>query len=65
MYVDVKDWVKPCEQYEMRAPLRYDEPLKSLTVSHLWQRVGIDISKIPKTDDGYHPPVEAREYLSG
>jgi len=51
MYVDAKDWVKVCEQCEKRVPLRYDEPLKSLTVSHLCQRVGMDISYMPKTVD--------------
>ena len=65
MYVDVKDWVKTCEQCEKRVPLRYNEPLKSLTVSHLWQRVGMDISYMPKTEDGYHQLVVAREYLRG
>jgi hypothetical protein len=35
MFVDVNDSVKTCEQCEKRAPLQYDEPLKSLTVSHL------------------------------
>jgi hypothetical protein len=64
MYVDLKDWVNTCEQCEKRSPLRYDEPLKSLTVSHLWQLVGMDISYMPKTDDGYHLLVVAREYLS-
>jgi len=64
-YVDVKDWVKTCGQCEKGAPLRYDEPLTSLTVSHLWQRVGMDISYMPKTEDRYHLLVVAREYLSG
>jgi len=36
MYVGVKDWVKMCEQYEKRAPLRDNEPVNCLTVSHLW-----------------------------
>jgi len=65
MYGDVKDWVKWWEQCEVRAPLRYDEPLKSLTVSHLWQRVGMDISHMPKTEDRYHLLVVAKEYLRG
>ena len=65
MYVDVKDRVKMCEQCEQRPPLLYDEPLKSLTVSHLCQRVGMDISYMPKTKYPYHQPVVAREYLSG
>jgi len=65
MYVDVIDWLTKCELCGKRAPLRYDEPLKSLTVSHLWQRVGMDISYMPKMEDGYHPLVVARDYLSG
>jgi len=51
MYVDVKGWVITCKQCENRAPPRYDQPLKSLTVSHLWQRVGMDISYMPKRED--------------
>jgi hypothetical protein len=65
MYIDVKDWVKMCEQCDKRAPLRDDEPLTSLTVSHLWQRVGVDISYMPKTEDRYHLLVVTRESLSG
>jgi len=65
MYLDVKDWVKMCEQFEKRASLQYDEPLSSLTIRHLWQRVGMDISYMPKTEDGYHLLVVARDYLSG
>jgi hypothetical protein len=65
MYVVVKDWVKTCEQCQKRAPLQYDKPLKSLTVSHVWQRVGMDISYMPKIEDGYHLLVVAWEYLSG
>ena len=65
MNVDVKDWVTTCKHCKKRVPLRYDEPLESLTVRHLWQRVGMDISYMPKTEDGYHLLVVAREYLSG
>jgi len=35
IYVNVKDWVKTYQQCEKRDPLRYDETLTSLTVSHL------------------------------
>jgi len=65
MYVDVKDWEKTCEECEKRAPVPYDKCLKRQTVSHLWQRVGMDISYMPKMENGYHLPVVAREYLSG
>jgi len=65
MYVDVKDRVKMCEQCEKRAPVRYNKPLKSLTVCHLWPQDGMDISYMPKTEDGYHQLVVSREYLSG
>jgi len=64
MNVDIKDWVKTYEQCEKRAPLRYDEPLESLKVSHLWLQVGMDISDMPKTENGYHLLVVAREYIS-
>jgi len=64
MYVEVKGWVKTCEQCEEKPPVRYDEPLKNLTISHLLQRVGMHISYMPKTEDGYHLLVLAREYLS-
>jgi len=37
LYVDVKDWVQTREQCETRAPLWYDESLKSVPVSHLCQ----------------------------
>jgi hypothetical protein len=64
MYVEVKDWVKLCEECEKRVLLRYDEPLNSLTFSHLWQQVVMDISYMPKTENRYHLLVVAREYLS-
>lgn len=35
MYINIKDWVRTCKKCENRALLRYDEPLKSLNVSHL------------------------------
>ena len=65
MHVDIKEWVKTCEQCEKRAPTRYAEPMKSLTVNRLWQRVGLDISYLPRTENGHHLLVVAREYLSG
>jgi len=65
MYVDVKDSLKTCEPSEKRLPLRYDKPLKSLTVSHLWERVTMDIFYMPKTEDVYHLLLVAREYLGG
>jgi hypothetical protein len=45
-------------------PLLDDEPMKSLTIGHLWQRVVMDILYIPKMKDRYHLPVVARQYLS-
>ena len=39
--------------------------MKSLTVNRLWQRVGLDISYLPRTESGHHLLVVAREYLSG
>jgi len=54
-----------CKRRETKAPLQYGLPLKSLTVSHLWQCVGMDISYMPKTEDGYHLLVSALECLSG
>jgi len=64
MYVDIKDWVKTYEQCEKGAPPRYDEPLYSITISHLWQRVVMDISYLPKTEDVYHLLVVDRGYLT-
>lgn len=54
MHIDVKDWVTSFELCEKRVPLPYDNLLESITVSHLWQQVGMDISYIPKAEDGYH-----------
>jgi hypothetical protein len=65
LYVDVKDLVKMCQQCNKRAPLRYDECLKSRTVGHLWQRVGMDILYMPNTEDEYHLLEVPREFLSG
>jgi hypothetical protein len=45
--------------------LGYDELVTILTVSHLWLRLGMVISYMPKMEDGYHLLVMAREYLSG
>jgi len=64
MYDDVKNWVKICKQCQMRAPLQYDKPLKSPTVTHLWQQVRMDILYMPKTENRYHLHVVAREYCS-
>jgi hypothetical protein len=54
MFVDSKDWVITYEECEKRAPGRYEEPLKSLTVGHQWQQVVMDISYMPKMEYGYH-----------
>jgi hypothetical protein len=62
MCVNVKDKLKMWEHCEMRAPLQYDEPLNSLSFSQLLQRVRMDISYMPKTEDGYHLQVVTREY---
>jgi hypothetical protein len=65
MFVDVQDWVTMCEQCKQRAPPLHDEPLKSITVGHLWQCVGRNILYMPKTEDGYLLLVVAWGYLSG
>jgi len=65
LYADIKDWVKPRLQCDTWVQLRYDEPLKSLTVGHLWHWVGMDIFYMPRMEDRYHLVVVAREYLSG
>jgi hypothetical protein len=62
MYVDIKDWVKMCNEFEKRAPLPYDQPLNSLTLSYLWQLVGMDIVYMPKVEDWYLLLVIAWEY---
>jgi hypothetical protein len=62
MYVDIKDWVKMCNRFEKRAPLPYDQPLNSLTLSFLWQLVGMDIVYMPKVEDWYLQLVIAWEY---
>jgi len=64
MYDHGKDCVKTTKQCKQRAPLQCDEPLKTLTVSHLWQWVGRNILYMLETEDGYHLRVVAREYLS-
>ena len=64
MYVNVNELAKRWEQWDKRVPLRYDKPLKSLTGNCPWQRVGMDISYMPKTEDEYHLLVVAREYYS-
>lgn len=53
-FVRIKGWVKMSEVSEMNAPLPYDEPLKSQTISHLRLQVGMAISYRPKMDDQYH-----------
>lgn len=55
MYVNIMDWVKTWEQHKKRAPLWYEEPLKSQTISHVWQRVGMDIVYMPIMDNGVSP----------
>jgi len=64
MSVNFNDRFKTCERCMERAPLRYDEPLKGLTFSPLWQQVVMDTLYMPKIEDGYHLLVVAREYLS-
>jgi hypothetical protein len=63
MYSDVQEWVKTCKQYKLRASLQYAEPLKSLTVSHLWQRVGMDITYMHKMAEGFHHLFITSDYL--
>ena len=64
MYADVIECLKTCEQCEKRVPLRYNEPLKSLTVSYLWQYIGIDIFYMPKMEKGFHLLVTSHYYPS-
>jgi len=64
LYADITGWVRMCDHWEKTALLWYEEHLKCLTVSHLWQRVGMDISYMPKMEDRYHLLIVATEYLS-
>jgi len=63
MYANVKDWAIMCDKCENRAQLRYDEPWRTVTVSRLWQRVGMHFAYMPKMEDGYHLVVEAIQNL--
>jgi len=49
----------------MGVPQRYNKPLSSLTVSHLWQWVQMDIAYMSKTLDRYHLLVIASNSMSG
>ena len=64
-YADVKSHVMTCEQCQLRANKRKEEPLHSISVGTLWRRVGVDVMYMPETPDGYRCLVAAREYLSG
>jgi hypothetical protein len=65
MYVHVKYWETMCKQGETRAPIQYDEPLKSLTVNHLWQHVEMQISYMLTMENRYYLLLIGRECLSG
>jgi len=58
-----QDWMTMCEPCTNSVSVRFDAPLKSQTVIHLLQQVGMDISSMSKTDDWYHLPAVATEFV--
>jgi hypothetical protein len=65
MYDHVRDYVKTCKECQLRARRRYEEPLRTVTVSAIWRRVGLDAVHMPMDEDGHRSLVVAREYLTG
>jgi len=65
MYADVEKWVKTCVECQKRSQLRYEEELHPTWSVMVWDKVGMDIMLIPKTEDGSEYLVLARDDLSG
>lgn len=64
LYEDVRTHVSTCRECQLRKAGRREEPLHTVTVSTLWERIGVDVVHMPETPDGYRYLVMAREYLS-
>jgi len=65
MYNDVVKYVKSCEECQRRSRIRQEEPLHPTWSLMVWEKVGIDVVYMPKTDDGFGFIVFARDDLSG
>ena len=65
MYTDVEEWVKTCEECQRRSQLMYEEALHPTWSVMMWDKVGVDVVKMPKAFDGSMYLVFARDDLSG
>lgn len=64
MYSDVRKHCDTCEECQKRQGLRQGEELTPTWTNHRWQKVGVDIVRMPK-DQGRKYLVLARSDLSG
>ena len=64
MYTDVEEWVKTCERCQLRSKLRYEEGLHPTWSVMMWDKIGVDIVYMPRSEEGEFLVV-ARDDLSG
>ena len=65
MYNDVIKYVRACEECQLCSWIRQEESLHPMWTLTVWEKVGIDVVYMPKTDDGFGFIVFARDHLSG
>jgi hypothetical protein len=65
MYDDIAKFCKTCEECPKRARLRVEEPLHPMWTSTVWEKVGVDVVSLPRSEEGFRYAVFARDDLSG
>ena len=62
MYDDCARFVDTCEECQRRSRMRYEEPLHPTWMTTVWEKVGLDVVKMPNSG-GYTCIVFARDDL--
>jgi hypothetical protein len=65
MYEDVAKFVKSCEECQKRSRNRQEEPLHPTWTKTVWDKIGVDVVKLPMSPAGHKYAVFARDDLSG
>jgi hypothetical protein len=53
MYRDIREWCKTCSECQSSIYYSVWRPMHSISVSVLWRTVGLDITYMPETVEGY------------
>jgi hypothetical protein len=64
MYDDIVKYAKSCDECQRRARIRYEEPLHPTWNVIMWEKVGVDVVRMPNSGGCEHIAF-ARDDLSG